>query len=272
MEYGNNRVRAYLLISCALLAVFIWVRYIDKPTNLKNMGSTIAYPFLIIQNKISNTINWAKERKKTYKELVQELEIYAQDVESLKSENISLKAALNYSIQTQELAEFTKQYSNLKYQIAQIVQKNFSPNSQFFLLSCGSKAGIQVDMAVVYKNFLVGRITESYPYWSKATLITDKLCKVAAYVSPTGAKGICQGTGDIKSLSLNFVSHLDKINIDDTVLSTGQGLIFPQGFSLGKIKNFRLSGLHYEITVEPEIDISNLEYCYIVQRGEFSAE
>ena len=270
MELSNKRVLSYFIIVSALFSILIGSRFFDFG-GLKNLGSNFAYPFLIMQNKISGSISSFSERKKSYKELVCELESYIQECENLKNENVALKATLNYANQTQELVEFSKQYTNLNFHIAQVIQKNFSENSQFFLVSLGSKAGIKLDMAVVYKNFLVGKVSEVYPYWSKVTLVTDKFCKVSS-VCETGAKGICEGSGDIKKINLNFVSHLEKINENNVVMSSGEGLIFPQGFSLGKIKDFRLSGLHYVITIEPEIDFSKIDYCYILQRGDISPD
>jgi rod shape-determining protein MreC len=269
MEIVNKRVLSYITIVSALFFILIGSRFVDFG-GVKNLGSNLAYPFLIIQNKISGSINSIFERKKNYKDLVGELENYIKECESLRNENIALKSSLNFVEQTKELVEFSKQYNNLNFQIAQIIQKNFSENGQFFLVSLGSKAGIKLDMAVVYKNFLVGKITEAYPYWSKVLLVTDKFCRVSSIAVETGAKGICEGSGDLKKINLNFVSHLEKINLDNIIVSSGEGLIFPPGFSLGKIKDFRLSGLHYAISVEPEIDLSKINYCYILQRGDIS--
>ncbi len=273
MEIVNKRALNYLILVSALFFILIASRFSDL-SSLKNIASNFAYPFIVIQNKISGSITSYFERKKNYRELVHELEQYIQECGTLKNENIALKSTLSFVEQTREIIDFSKQYTNLNFKLSQIIQKNFSENSQFFLVSLGSKSGIEPDMAVVYKNFLIGKITEVYPNWSKVTLITDKFCKVSALViSPnnTSAKGICEGYGDSKNINLNFVSHLEKINIGDSVVSSGEGTVFPQGFSLGKIKDFRLSGLNYLITVEPEIELSKIDYCYILQRGDVSS-
>ena len=130
MELSNKRVLSYFIIVSALFSILIGSRFFDFG-GLKNLGSNFAYPFLIMQNKISGSISSFSERKKSYKELVCELESYIQECENLKNENVALKATLNYANQTQELVEFSKQYTNLNFHIAQVIQKNFSENSQF---------------------------------------------------------------------------------------------------------------------------------------------
>ena len=151
--------------------------------------------------------------------------------------------------------------------LTNIIFKQFS-DEHFFLIDLGKHKDIVVNMAVVYKNCLVGKVVEVYPFYSKVLLITDPMCKVASYCSKTGAAGIYQGTRKLDFGSLTHVDHLAKLKVDDQLFSSGEGLIFPRGFCIGEIDTFRDTGVHYEVTVKLLVDLTKLSYCYVLQKGQ----
>ena len=121
-------------------------------------------------------------------------------------------------------------------------------------------------MVAVHNTQLVGRVSEVFPYHCKVILITDSGCKVAAHTARSKAHGIVVGTNIINTCSLSYVSHLQKINDDDMVLSSGQGLVFPEGFCLGRIAQHSVNGLCHNIDIKPLIDFTKLEFCVLLNR------
>ena len=67
---------------------------------------------------------------------------------------------------------------------------------------------------------------------------------------------------------LLHVDRLHELKVDDVLVSSGEGLIFPQGFLLGKISSFEPDGIHFLVTIEPIIDLYAIDYCYIIQKGQ----
>ncbi|MCL4361248.1 rod shape-determining protein MreC [Candidatus Dependentiae bacterium] len=265
MIYPKNIKLTYFLTFICLF-LFLFNKYISNGT-LQSYFSKAAYPFLLVQNFASQKIKIFFEEKKAYKELYKDHQTALNEIENLKSENVKLNALINFENQTKEIIEFTKQYEAQNYLFAQVIFKNLTIDNHFFLVDIGSQKGAHVDMAVIYKNFLVGRISEVFPYWSKVTLITDKSCKVSALSSRSHVHGICEGQCT-NQISLNFVSHLDDIKLDDLILSSGQGLIFPQGFSIGKVTYCEIKGLNYEVKLQPLVDFEKIDYCYLIQKGQ----
>jgi rod shape-determining protein MreC len=132
----------------------------------------------------------------------------------------------------------------------------------------GASKGVQPNMVALYKNCLIGRVSEVYPSYSKVLLITDKTCKIAALCGTTKSSGIHEGLNKKDYCTLNYVSHLCTLEEGELVISSGEGLVFPQGFGLGKIKSFTRKGLFYDVVIEPLVDLKNIEYVYIIQKGE----
>ena len=65
---------------------------------------------------------------------------------------------------------------------------------------------------------------------------------------------------------MTHVGRLKKVKIGDLLISSGKGLVFPQGFLLGKIISAQPNGMHFDIIVEPVVDVSSIEYCYLLQK------
>ena len=86
--------------------------------------------------------------------------------------------------------------------------------------------------------------------------------------SKTGATGILEGINNINSMVLNYINHLTTIEENDMIISSGDGLIFPHGFGLGKILHAKKGDLFYEIIVTPLLDFSSLHYCILIAKDE----
>jgi rod shape-determining protein MreC len=139
------------------------------------------------------------------------------------------------------------------------------------LVDKGESSGIKKDMVAIYKFQILGRVTEAFSWYSKILLITDKKSKVAAYTNNTSAPGIVVGQNKTDTYQMVYTSHMHKIEPNDFIISSGQGLIFPEGFCLGKIKKHKVKGLYYKITVEPLIDFNTLQYCLLTNQEKMNA-
>lgn len=240
--------------------------YLSRGT--EKTASYIMYPVLIAQNKIVEPIKKWFEKKRTMQELEQYVVALQAERDELLADNIQLHATLDYLKDIKELIDFKKQYVEKNDYVVQILVKHFSEQSHFFLIDGGSYKGIKKNMVAVYKNCLIGRVTEVYPFYSKVVLITDKACKVASYCKQTKSNGIHHGTNNVSSTTINHVSHLSAVKKGDHVISSGEGLIFPRGFALGTIISYKAEDLFYTIEIEPLIDMRSISHCLIMQKGD----
>lgn len=164
--------------------------------------------------------------------------------------------------------EYINRYKTDYMVHAQVIGRTFSLNEHIFYIDVGANRGATDQMSVVYKNCLVGRIIEVFPFYSTVMLVTDPRSKIAAYDEQTNASGMIQGTALENKLTYSFVSHLHKVALADMIFSSGEGIVYPRGFLIGKIsKLFGTDGLHHRIDVEPAVDYHAIEYCYVLQKG-----
>ena len=186
--------------------------------------------------------------------------------ESLYAENIRLQSTLACIQETEDITDFQKKYKQ-SGSIASIILRCLSGQENYFLIDKGSWHAITKDMAAVYKNCLIGRVIEVFPWYSKVQLITDALSKIAAHCPQDGLKGIHQGTNHADRMLLTYVSHFKTVSPGALLLSSGEGLVFPAGFGLGIISTHTAQELYYEIEVKPLIDFRTLDYCVILHKS-----
>ncbi len=254
-------------IGIVIIVFFFFVHQCVVRTQLIMHGvSYMIYPVLLVHACIIEPLNGYIHMRKATQQFEKSINRYVQENERLLSEVIKLNGLLAQVRGTQELATFKKKYDMSDATIVRVLVRHFSDQAHYILVEGGTDRDIKRDMIAVYQNMIVGKVVEVYPWYSKIMLITDAQCKIASFCATTGAQGIYQGSNSELSATLLYVSHLQPVREDDLVLSSGQGLIFPHGFGLGKVCQCSKGDLHHTITLAPLIDFSRLNYCLIMPR------
>jgi len=268
----KSKKRIYLF---AIGLLFCGAFYYDVNVSraVDYVSSYIAYPFIYIQHAVVHPVKRWFEKRNAVHELESLVRQHQEQSQALLGELIACKSEACFLEETQELREFNARYAQESAIVAQILVRNFSDESHFFLIDRGARAGLEVDMVVVFKNCLVGRIIAVYPWYSKVLLVTDRLCKVPALSVDNKARGIYMGSNSLTLSSFAYVSHLEKMEAGELLISSGEGLVFPKGFGLGIIKSFDVnnSDYTYTTTVEPLIDLRTIDYCSVIKKGSDTA-
>ncbi|MCK4651085.1 rod shape-determining protein MreC [Candidatus Babeliales bacterium] len=261
-----------LTITIILLFFFILNRiFFFKKSFLENFAGNLIYPVIFVSSNIKCFANHFFQKRKNYKELEKKYKILKTEKEKLLKQNIKLKASLHYNSLTKDILDFQKRYDLKTAMLSKILVKNFTSQEHYFLINKGSKDGIQKNMLGIYKFQIVGKIVDVFRWYSKMVLITDKNCKVAAFTNKTNAQGIVIGQNIKNQLKMDYVNHLSSMEKDDFVISSGHGLIFPEGFCLGKIKDYKTEGVYHKITVEPLVDFSTLKFCLLINQEKITS-
>jgi len=254
-----------LMIICAVLVTRLW--YTRSPGVLERCSSYALYPFLVLNHRVVEpTRNWVAKRH-TMKQLEEAVTGLQTERDDLMADVIELRSQIRYATDIKDLIESNKPLADSTVCVAHVIAKNFSDQGYFLLIDAGASRGVEPDMVVVYKQCLIGKVTEVYPWYSKVVTIHDATCKVAATCITSKAIGIHEGRNNKDVTALNYVSHLEPIHVGDYIISSGQGLVFPRGLGIGQITACRQEGLFYIIDVKPFVDVSKVEYCAVVRRG-----
>ncbi len=254
-------------LCCVAIAALLAHRIIYfTPGTVDTFFSFCSYPVLVVQSRVMQPVRDFFQFRKSREQLEHQVTHLSEQYSALQQEHIQLLAQINYMHDVQELVDYKKRYQTDNALLAQVIQKSITPQEHYLFINAGSRKGVRQDMVAIFKNNLVGRVTQVFPWYSKVVLVTDQRCKVAAYCSKTKATGIFEGVNSSHA-QLTHVSHLDTVHVGDLLLSSGEGLLFPQGFSLGTIEQVQPNGLSYDITIKPSIELADISYCYIMDKA-----
>ena len=188
------------------------------------------------------------------------------NVDSLRMENSRYQELLATHERLKELLQF-KQAINWPVLAAQVI--GLDPTGWFksIIIDKGEGAGVKLNMPVVNAYGVVGRIVSVSPGYAKVLLIIDQNSAVDCLVQRSRDRGMLKGlsTGTCK---LDYVGKSDYVAIEDTVVTSGLGGVFPRGLPVGKVLNVReVSGeLFKDIEVMPAVDFSKLEEVLVVMK------
>lgn len=265
--------KIFWFIATLTLITFLSSRIFSfKRGLLEDIATTLTYPAFLLSSNIAECLHNRQNNNDSYQQLKQKYEKLNNGYEELLADNVRLRATLHFEQQSHELIEFQTRYSLTDKILAKILVKNINPDEHYFLINKGLRHGVKKDMVAIYMTQIVGRISEVFEHYSKLILITDPTCKIAAFSSTTGANGIVLGQNNISSCKFSYVSHLSQIADNDIILSSGQGLIFPEGFCLGKILKHSIEqkSLYHDIEIKPIFDLKHLQFCLLVDNSKIN--
>lgn len=188
---------------------------------------------------------------------------------SLLVENFELREVERENQLLREMLRFAQTRPGLELRGAQLVARVIGQESNNFLeyimLDLGSAHGIEVGMAVVTDQGLVGRISSVTDSTSKVLLITDASSAVNAIMQSSRLNGVVRGVpgGD---LVMDYIPQSGLFSIGEVVLTSGLGGRFPKGIPIGQVVEIRQRDIDVfqQAVVRPTVDFTRLELVMVV--------
>ena len=195
------------------------------------------------------------QQNEALKERLAKIEQELNEARLATAENDRLKALLNLNEQ-----------SEIKSIPARVIARDPSVWFNTITINRGSSSGIAVNMPVVTGGGIVGRVITVGPWASQVMLITDEKAGAGAVVGQlgqSGALGSVRGRADlgVALIEMRYVSGLEKVEVNDSVMTTGQDGIYPLGLNIGRVvdvKNGTATQAH-QILIQPGAQLDHLE-------------
>jgi rod shape-determining protein MreC len=169
-----------------------------------------------------------------YGDLARENEKLRDQVQQLQGEQLANEGAASTLRALQDELQITtaSQFPKVVARVSSNAPGNFT--QEFVEIDRGSSAGIQVGMAVVTGNGLIGRIKSVDRTRSTVELITSP--DFIAGVLIDNELALAQGTGDSSTVRVRSgISNAAKISVGQAVLTSGQRSRFPPDIPIGTI-------------------------------------
>ena len=264
-----------VLLICLILGIVI--NFIFPNRNLTIFEKAIKDSVITVKKVVTSPIDFMakknKERKEKnniyekYKQLesdYQTLQLSIGEDEELRKEIKELKEALDINT---ILSEFT-------FLNATVIERDLNSWMDTIMIDKGEQSGIEVNMAVVVNDGLIGKVIKTSTFTSTIRLLTsnDLSDKISVKIANGDdyVYGILSGYDNKKdTYKIEGISQNIKIEKGSLVTTTGMGDIFPSGITIGYIVDvetdaFDLSNI---LEMKSNVNFDNIDYVTILKRN-----
>mgnify|MGYP001279304345 FL=1 len=253
----------FSLLTLVFLSIFIIIlsSLEFKPVRLlKSFISEVVYRSSFLVSIPENFIVSSYFNIKEYTTYHKEFKITKEELDKIKSENISSNIIKS---ENEELKNLIDGYSFSKNMIlGKVIVDHDSPFLKTIIINKGSKEKIKIGTNIYDRSYLVGRVIEVNYTSARVLLLSDLNSSVPVSVTPGNVQAIVVGSGDkkgeIKYVKGNFIDDIESKSIAYT---SGTGSIFNSGKPVGRIEILEENN-QKKILVDFYSDFSQLKYIY----------
>jgi rod shape-determining protein MreC len=251
-----------------LLVNFVLMAFDARETNSRQRvirvwaqttADFVQSPVTTVSSAVTNylqsisTLRTAQTENDALKQRVQELEVEVQQKEDLTAENERLKSFLQL-----------KEEEKYKILPAQIIGRDPSVWFDTLIINRGSLDGVKLNMPIINKGGLVGRVAAVSPLTAQVYLITKEKSGLGAVIGELGnsnALGVVSGFGKKEILEMGYVPGSTEVQVGESVYTTGQDGIYPPGLKIGDVIEVRSGSatVPHQISIKPSADFSKMQ-------------
>jgi rod shape-determining protein MreC len=228
----------------------VWVQALVSPAQSLTSGASGAG-----SNFVRQIVNFriTAQENEVLKQQLATAQLQLRNAEPAAAENERLQALLNLKEQT-----------GYEQVTARVIARDSSTWFNTITINRGSSSGIALNMPVVTGSGIVGRVISLSPWTAQVMMITDEKAAAGAIVGQlggSGALGPVRGLGENGLIEMRYISGLEKVEVGDYILTTGQDGIYPPGLTVGEVAQVK-SGTAtqaHEILIRPGAKLDQLE-------------
>ena len=235
LKKGNRQRFSLTTLIVISIIILIFEKYNFKAINLlKTSLKEIVYRSTFIVSVPENLVKNAYKLSLEHINLYEDYKKLNLDYKKLKAENLNIEFIKS---ENKILKSKIEDIKDQKYEVlAKVIIDKQSPFLKSLIVNRGSKDKIELGMAVLDGDFLVGKVVEVNYLTSRILLLSDLNSKIPVSIEPNGIQSILSGTGG-KHGKLQYLLS-DNLNIkgEDEVFTSGSGNIFNAGIPIGTVK------------------------------------
>ena len=161
-------------------------------------------------------------------------------------------------------------FNQFEFVTAKVIKNSVRQSQNYITINKGSQGGVEVGMAVIDKDGIVGKVKTVSKNFSLITSILHTDVMVSAKLKRTGDLCTVEWPGQSPyTASVNYLPKHVAIQEGDSIVTSGYNAVFPEGMPVGIIKGFQLKedSPFYDITVDLTGDLNRLSYVYLVKNN-----
>ncbi|WP_270179449.1 rod shape-determining protein MreC [Alkalihalobacillus sp. CinArs1] len=205
------------------------------------------------------------EENKLLKSRLNEFVALSEELKEVKQENAELKNELNIDPSTG--------ISNYQTFHANMIARSPDRWNDLLTIDKGKQDGVEANMAVTTPKGLIGKIKNVQPFSSTVQLVSDvdRTNRIAAMTQEDkNVFGTIEGYDSEKDMLIFAKIPVDtKVKKGQTVITAGNGGIFPRGIVIGEIMDVETDNVGTTQTayVKPAADLYDINNVMVIDRG-----
>jgi rod shape-determining protein MreC len=247
-------VRIFILLIILSVSIMV-VDRLDEERSIAGQLGKVFVPFLGLSTKVMNYAFVNEQNHMLRERLI-----------DISRENALLREQVHELTRLRGLLEFSAARPGT-LRCARVIGGVEERLGGGIAIGVGADAGVEERMTVIACEGLVGRITKAGRGVSRVRRITDPGNRVSAMVQRRRVTGIV-GTQVDRTLLMEWVAPDAEVDIGDTVISSGMGLVTPKGIPIGIVSGFRTRPDRFSRSLEirPFVNFSRLEEVFVIMR------
>jgi rod shape-determining protein MreC len=251
-----------LLYAYHFLILFIALEFLSLFLLVENNNFQRA-EFIRFSRSVSGSIYAKIDNLKVYLSLRETNRLLSQENAELRNKLAGIRKTIQEKKDTLIDTTYRQSYT---YFSAKIINNTVNKQYNYITLNKGSDDGVKPDMAVITAKGIVGMVANVSAHFSVVLPVLNRNFKISALLKKSNFFGSLSWNGISPEICiLSDIPHHVKINVNDTVVTTGYSRIFPEGIPIGLVKSFELKGGNfYTIEVKLINDFRSLNYITLV--------
>lgn len=189
--------------------------------------------------------------------------------EELAQENVRLKRSVLRNALLADISDISPDsllIDRYYYNSARVINQTVNRQRNFLTLNIGSNEGVELEMAVISADGVVGIVNGVSERFSTVIPLINIDIRVSSIIKSNDYFGSLSWDGrDYRTVILSEIPHHALITHGDTVVTSGYSAIFPFGLPIGTVADFEIKGANfYEIRVELFTDFKKLSHVYVL--------
>lgn len=265
-EKGSGLTLLAILLVVALVITTLWYREGGAgPLHSARKGVTV------VATPIGKAGAWAFTPARSVSSFFGNLNVDRSEIATIRSQNSELRSRVMQLEEARLEAERLRKLMGIRDALemdsvgARVIRGSVNNWSRTIVIDKGSDEGIQVGMAVLGAEGLLGQTIEVGPHSATVRLIQDESSGVAALLQSNRAEGVVNGGVD-NTLALDFISVETTVTVGDVVITSGLGGVFPKGIVIGEVSEIddESSSVYRSIKIEPAAKVSGVEEVIVI--------
>lgn len=187
--------------------------------------------------------------------------------QKLLEENALLRKGLASSFLISDTS-FTFSDSLYNYQPAQVVSNSVNMQNNFMLVNKGSLHGIEREMGVISGQGIAGIVIGTSKHYSRVMSILHRNTRISSRIKKNNqlVNVVWDGQNYSEGRVNDIPSHI-RLNTGDTIITSGNSLIFPKGIVIGTITDQTIAENKTlgEATIAFCTDFNSLQHVYLIK-------